>query len=96
LVIKQGELTNMSHFLLIEDVSERAFDSSEDTHLVRITYRRLEKFLQCLDFLELGCFIMPMKMYPVPNQGLTGPLNNFEDRRLLMGVFTEKPLGIIP
>jgi hypothetical protein len=45
-------------------------------HLVRITYKRLEKFLQFLDFFELGCLIMPMKMYPVPNQGLTGPLNN--------------------
>jgi hypothetical protein len=44
--------------------------------LVRITYRRLEKFLQLLDFLELGYLIMPMKIYQTPNQGLTGLLNN--------------------
>jgi hypothetical protein len=52
-----------------------------------ITYRRLEKILQLLDFLELGCLVLPMKMYPIPEERLIGTLDNFE-----MEVFIEKPL----
>lgn len=38
LIIKEGELTNMNHILLIKDVCEWTFHSSEDMLLVTITY----------------------------------------------------------
>jgi hypothetical protein len=77
LIIKQGELTNMNHFLLIKDVSEWTFHTSEDTLLVGITYRWLQKILH-LDFLEFGFLVVPVKMNPVPKECLTSALNNFE------------------
>jgi hypothetical protein len=35
------------------------------------------KVLQLLVFLKLGCLVVPMKMYPVPEECLTGMLHNF-------------------
>jgi hypothetical protein len=67
---------NINLFLLVKDASEWTLHSSEDMLLVKITYRWLEKVLQLLDFLELGCLFVPMKMYPVHEECLTGMLDN--------------------
>jgi hypothetical protein len=68
-------LLSRENFLLMKHVSEWTFHNSEGTLLVRITYRWREKTLQLLHFLELGCLVMPMKMYPVPEKYLTGTDN---------------------
>jgi hypothetical protein len=59
-------------------LKELCIHGSEDTLLVRIPQRCHEKIVQLLYSLGLGHFVMPMKMYPVPENCLTGTINNFE------------------
>jgi hypothetical protein len=66
----------MDCFLFTENIPERTFHSNEDTVLIRITHRYLEKILQMLYSLELGDCVVPMRMYPVPDKCLTGTMNN--------------------
>jgi hypothetical protein len=89
LLIKQGELMNMNCFLLIKDVSEWTFYSSEYTQFIRISCTWLEKIFQ------MPHFLYQWKCISSQRSALLAQWTVSEERQLLRGVLIETPLGII-
>jgi hypothetical protein len=81
---------SMNRFLLIKDVSEWTFHSSEDTMFIRISYRWLERILQLLFFLYQWKCILSV------TSALLALWTDLEEHQLLRRVLIDKTLRIIP